>query len=57
MSNLYRRLENMKVRLEHNVKNDYYSFKKNNKIAERDQFYENSEIRTGNQTQIQDKNS
>lgn len=47
----------MKVRLEHNVKNDYYSFKKNNKIAERDQFYENSEIRTGNQTQIQDKNS
>lgn len=27
ISNLYRRMENMKVRLEHNIKNDHYSFK------------------------------
>jgi hypothetical protein len=46
----------MKVRLEHNLKNDHYSFKKDVKIVERDQFYESSEMRMGNQTQIQDKN-
>ncbi len=29
----------MKVRLEHNIKHDYYYYKKNPKIAERDKFY------------------
>ena len=27
ISNLYKRMEHMKVRLEHNVKNDHYNYK------------------------------
>ena len=27
VSNLYKRMQNMKVRLEHNIKNDPYAFK------------------------------
>lgn len=30
----------MKIRLEHNVKNDPYTFKRSVKIEERDKFYE-----------------
>jgi hypothetical protein len=33
-------MENLKIRLEHNVKNDPYTFKKSTKIIERDLFYE-----------------
>ncbi len=33
-------MENMKVRLEHNVKNDPYNYKEVTKIVERDRFYE-----------------
>lgn len=43
MSNLYRRMENMKVRLEHSTKNDPYSFKESAKVAERAQFYQQHE--------------
>jgi hypothetical protein len=32
-------MENLKIRLEHNVKNDPYTFKKSTKIIERDLFY------------------
>ncbi len=32
-------MENMKVRLEHNVKNDPYNYKEMPKIAEREEFY------------------
>ena len=35
VSNLYKRMDNMKVRLEHTVKNDPYSFKELKKVAER----------------------
>ncbi len=43
----------MKVRLEHNTKNDHYSFKKNPKIAERDRFYEKTQYIKPNETYIQ----
>lgn len=33
-------MDHLKIRLEHNVKNDPYSFKKNDKIEMRDKFYE-----------------
>lgn len=33
-------MENMKIRLEHNTKNDHYAYKKSPKIQERDKFYE-----------------
>lgn len=36
-------MENMKIRLEHDRKNDHYSYKNNVKIAERDQFYRNED--------------
>ena len=36
-------MENMKVRLEHNTKNDPYTFKESVKVAERDQFYQRQE--------------
>ena len=40
ISNLYGKMESMKIRLEHNIKNDPYTFKKSVKIEERDNFYE-----------------
>lgn len=40
MSNLYGQMENLKIRLEHNVKNDPYTFKKSTKIIDRDNFYQ-----------------
>jgi hypothetical protein len=43
VSNLYRRMENMKVRLEHNHKHDPYYFKELPKVAEREQFYAKQE--------------
>ena len=43
ISNLYKRMENMKVRLEHNSKNDPYTFKEPAKIAERNEFYQKEE--------------
>ena len=39
VSNLYGRMENMKVRLEHSAKNDPYTQKDNPKLRERDEFY------------------
>ena len=33
-------MENMKVRLEHNPKNDHYGYKEQAKIVERDEFYQ-----------------
>lgn len=35
----------MKVRLEHNVKNDPYVFKESTKIAERAEFYQKQEAK------------
>ena len=43
ISNLYKRMENMKIRLEHNVKNDPYNYKQQSKIADRDEFYQKQE--------------
>jgi hypothetical protein len=36
-------MENMKVRLEHNVKNDHYNYKELPKVIERDEFYKQDE--------------
>lgn len=41
VSNLYRKMDPMKIRLEHNTKNDPYSVKPNPKLVQRDRFYEN----------------
>ena len=38
-------MENMKVRLEHNTKNDPYTFKESLKVAEREQFYQRQEAK------------
>ena len=44
VSNLYGKFDNMKIRLEHSVKNDPYTFKKSAKIEERDNFYLNQKL-------------
>lgn len=42
-------MENMKVRLEHSVKNDHYTYKESTKIVERNQFYQKEEQKIKNQ--------
>ena len=36
-------MENMKVRLEHNIKHDPYNYKEMQKVIERDEFYNKQE--------------